>query len=265
MRRVHPNLGKKHSPGRIRRKRERLAELRAQGVKFRHPDPETHIEDRVCRLPSCGTVFQIKITKGFNPRVRAGHYCCQPHALEHTAILRRTVPRDYALLFDLYVVKGLSTVEIGLLFGAKHHGVLNALRDVGIPRRRAGLQRRSTCARENCKQPVLNLKHPTSGRVYGRLCETHYYQHRKAVEGACAERGRVRKGNVMVRVYDLVMAGLTTSDAIANRLDVPIQVVATTMGKLRRRGLVEAFGTTMIRNAKAMLWRAIEEEGRQAA
>jgi hypothetical protein len=182
MKRVSRNLGKKFSAGRKRRHREGIARAMAAGVRFGAPaDPETHIEEFVCQLPSCGKRFMQKITKGFNPRVRAGRYCCQPHATRHTAIRRRKVPAVHALLHDHYVVKNMSTVEIGAMFGATHHAALSALRRVGIERRRSGVSRNTICTRDGCDKPTLKLKHPQKGYMYGTLCETHYWEHRRAI------------------------------------------------------------------------------------
>src|ERR1043166_7373804 len=87
VKKASPLLGRKYSAGRLRRARETRDRLKLEGHKFGAPvDPATHIEARICQLPSCGKPFPLKVTKGFNPRVRAGRYCQQSHATQHTAI-----------------------------------------------------------------------------------------------------------------------------------------------------------------------------------
>jgi transposase len=254
MKRVGRNLGKKYSEGRKRRLQMQIARLHAQGRRFGvPPDPRTHVETRVCELPECGKEFQFKVFASTDPKT--GRYCCQRHAQRHSAILRRAVPGDYALLFDLYHTKGMSTVEIAKMFGAEHHAVIARMRDFGIARRKVGHSRKWICAREGCHAPVLKLKHPQNGSTYGTLCGPHYREHRKWLYTSRYERIKAKRGNIPDRVLKLVAEGCSTSNEIAKRLDLPIKVVSTTMGRLHRAGKVESFGHMMINRAKASLWR----------
>ena len=254
MKRVSRNLGKKYSEGRRRRLQMQIARLRAQGRRFGvPPDPRTHVETRTCHLPSCAREFQFKVYAA--TKRKAGRYCCQRHATLHTAILRRVIPDSYDLLFDLYHTKGMSTVEIAQMFSAEHHAVIACMKRLGIPRRKVGHSRKWICAKQGCDVPVFKLKHPQNGSIYGTLCEKHYWEHRKWLYTSRYERIKAKRGNIPDRVYELVAAGVTTSDEIAKRLGQPIKVVSCTMGRLHRAGKVEPFGHVMINRAKASLWR----------
>jgi transposase len=263
VKRVGRNLGKKYSAGRLRRFREIGKQRKAEGRPFgAPPDPRTHIEIRICELPSCRREFPFTVRAGTDPKT--GRYCRQNHALQHTAILRRKCPADYELLHDLYVVQGMSTEEIAGMFGTVHKSVIKRMEDVGIPRRRVGHSRKWICTREGCNDPVFKLTHPQNGSTYGTLCEAHYREHRKWLYTSRYERVKAARGNIPDRVLDLVATGFTTSNEIAKRLDLPIKVVSTTMGRLHRSGKVEAFGTVMIRRAKASLWRIVEQKAKAA-
>lgn len=183
MKKLSPQLGRKYSEPRKQRLRESIARLKAEGRRFGSPpDPRTRVEKRTCQLPSCGKEFEFRIrpkTDSFR-----GRYCCQKHAVKHLSIERIKVPADFDLLHDLYVVKNMTTPEIGKLFGVGHHAVRHRLIDVGIRPRKVGISRYTTCIEDGCNLPVHRIQHKTNGSWYGRRCYEHFKMHRKRV---CAE------------------------------------------------------------------------------
>jgi hypothetical protein len=159
----------------------------------------------------------------------------------------------------------MSTVEIAEMFDTQHKAVTDRMIEVGLPRRKVGHSRVSTCKKSGCNKSVFKLKHPQNGSIYGTLCEQHYWEHRKWLYVSRYQRIKESRGNIPERVYELIAAGFSTSDEIAKRLDLPIKVVSTTIGRMHRVGKVEAYGTVMIRRAKASLWRAAESLAKGAA
>jgi hypothetical protein len=265
VKKVSRGLGKKFSAGRLRRFRDSAARARAEGRPFGcPPDPETRVEIRICKLPSCGKSFPFIVRKGV--MASRGLYHKHSCALRHTAMRRRKVPADYDLLYELYVVRNMSTVEIAEMFSTQHKAVTDRMVEVGLPRRKVGHSRNVVCDHEGCGKPVFKLKHPQNGSMYGTKCETHYWEHRKWLRVSYYNRIKEARGNIPERVYALIVSGLTTSDEIAKRLNLPIKVVSTTIGRLHRSGRVESFGTVVIRRAKASLWRvSFESQSREAA
>lgn len=62
MKTVSRTLGRKYSENRLKRFRETIKRLKAEGHKFGvPPDPRTRFETRVCELPSCGAKFIFRI------------------------------------------------------------------------------------------------------------------------------------------------------------------------------------------------------------
>lgn len=180
MKKVSPLLGRKRTEGQKQRAREGIARRQAKGLPFGSlPDPRTRIETRICKLPSCGREFQFRIRPKTEPS--RGRYCTQKHAVQHVAILRCKVPADYELLFDLYVTKNMTTVEIGKMFGTNHGAVRHRLRDVGIMRRKVGISRHKICTVEGCNEPCFKLRHPLNGSLYGTLCKEHRRLHRNKI------------------------------------------------------------------------------------
>lgn len=257
---VSPLLGRKFSAGRLRRHRETIARLKQEGRKFGAPlDPETRFEERVCELPSCRKRFPFKITKGFNPKVNAGRYCCQPHALQHTAIIRRKCPANYELLYDLYVSQNMSTEEIAEMFGTQHHSVCKRLAQVGIPRRKIGHSRHTVCSEVGCDVPVLKLKHPQNGSMYGTKCFEHYWAHRKFLYTSRYERIKKAKGDIPTQILRAMASGLNTSQDIAKRIGVTTKAVSASMRYLKERGAVVDYGTVTVNHSPQKLWRLAKQ------
>lgn len=84
-------------------------------------------------------------------------------------------------LRHLYEVERLGVVAIGARFGVTFTSVRRALKKAGIPRRRAGMERRATCCEEGCDLPVFSVRHATNGYLYGRRCRLHWIVFRMAV------------------------------------------------------------------------------------
>jgi hypothetical protein len=189
MKRVSRNLGKKFSAGRLRRFREAIAAARAEGRPFGAPiDPRTRFETRICQLPSCGKEFVFRV----RPKTEAdrGRYCCQRHAIKHVSIQRIQIPADFDLLYDLYVVKNMTTTEIGKMFSTGHGAVRHRLLDVGIKPRKVGISRYTICVEDGCDKPVYRIQHKTNGSWYGKRCREHWKGHRKKICADYAKRNR---------------------------------------------------------------------------
>lgn len=190
MKTVSRQLGKKYSEGRRKRFRENIERLKAEGHKFGLSlDPRTKFETRICELPSCGKEFTFKITPKTDP-IKRGHYCCQKHAIQHVSVQRMQVPADFDLLYDLYVVKNMTTPEIGTMFGVGHQAVRHRLLDVGIKARKVGISRYTICVETGCDKPIYRIKHKTNGSWYGKRCFEHFTAHRKRVCADYAKRNR---------------------------------------------------------------------------
>lgn len=264
MRKASQQLGRKWSEPRKQRHRDNMARLKAEGRKFGAPcDPRTRIEKRICQLPTCGIEFPFRVRPKTPPD--AGRYCKQRHATQHVAILRMKVPDDYDLLYDLYVVKDMTTPEIAEIFHTQHHAVLSRLRYLGIERRKVGASRHFVCTIEGCNKPVFKIKHPQNGSMYGTKCEAHYWEHRKQLYVNSYERKKAARGNIPEKVYREMSNGATTSQEVARRLTLPIKVVSTTMGHLHRRGEVEPVGSVMVNRASQILWRVVESKAEAVA
>lgn len=187
MRKVSRQLGRKWSEPRKKRHRENMARLKAQGVKFgADPDPRTRFEDRVCQYPPCGATFPFRIRPKTDP-VKQGHYCKQNHAIKHVSWMRRKIPADFDLLYDLYITENMTTTEIGKLFDVHHGAVRRRLRDVGILPRKVGISRYTICVEKGCDKPIHRIQHKTNGSWYGKRCFEHWKAHRKRV---CADYGK---------------------------------------------------------------------------
>jgi hypothetical protein len=259
-------LGKKFSKGRTRRHREAIAAAIAGGRKFGSPrHPLTHVETRICQLPTCGIEFPFLVRPKTDPN--AGRYCCQKHAVQHVAILRMKVPDDYDLLFDLYVTKRMSTPEIGAMFDTTHGAVRHRLKYLGILTRKVGHSRHVVCNMKGCSDPVFKIKHPQNGSMYGTKCEKHYWEHRHWLARQSTLRKQQKRGNIPDAVCRVLATGVNSSEEIAKLLGVTTKVVSTTIGHLRRNGRVEPCGT--IRSTKdrmtRLLWRLAEERTEMAA
>jgi DNA-binding CsgD family transcriptional regulator len=152
----------------------------------------------------------------------------------------------------------MSTAEIAEMFGTTHHSVLSRLKTLGISRRKGGVSRNVNCDEPGCIEPVLKLKHPQRGYMYGTKCAEHYHAHRKSLYASRYERIKIAKGNITRRILLQLKAGFTTSREIAQRLNVTVQVVATSMGRLKQRGEVEAYGSVMVDRVEQKLWRLVE-------
>jgi hypothetical protein len=191
MKKASRQLGRKHSEPRKARYRESLRRRIAEGLVFGHPkDPRTHTEMRVCQLPTCGKEFQFEV----RPKTEStrGRYCCQKHAVKHVSILRMKVPADFDLLYDLYVVKNLTTTEIAAMFDTTHCSVRHRLLDVGILARKVGISRYTICIEEGCDKPIYRILHKTNGSWYGKRCFEHHKQHRHRVSTSWTSRNRPR-------------------------------------------------------------------------
>lgn len=159
-----------------------------------HPDPRTRYEDRVCQYPPCGKTFRFRIRPKTDP-VKRGHYCEQAHAIKHVSWQRRKVPADHDLLYDLYVVKNMTTTEIGKMFDVNHHAVRHRLLDVGLRPRKVGISRYTICIEEGCGKPIHRILHKTNGSWYGRRCFDHWVAHRKKV---CLKWNKGNKARINV-------------------------------------------------------------------
>lgn len=180
MGKVSRHLGRKHSEGQKQRAREGIARRRAKGLPIGSPpDPRTRIETRVCQLPSCGREFPFRIRPKTEPS--RGRYCIQKHAAQHVQLLRRKVPGDYDLLFDLYVTRNMTTTEIAEIYHSIPGAVRRRLLDVGILRRKVGISRHKICTEEGCDEPCYKLRHPVNGSLYGTKCKEHRRLHRNQV------------------------------------------------------------------------------------
>lgn len=266
MKKVSKALGKKWSEGRKKRQRKAIAAAIAGGQKFGSPrNPLTHVETRICQLPTCGIEFPFLVRPKTDPG--AGRYCCQKHAVKHVSILRMKVPDDYDLLFDLYVTKRMSTPEIGAMFDTTHGAVRHRLKYLGIPTRKVGHSRHVICKVKGCDEPVFKLKHPQNGSMYGTRCEKHYWEHRKFLRVSWYSRKQRERGNIPDAVCRVLASGVNSSEEVARVLGVTTKVVSTTIGHLRRNGRVEPCGT--IRSTKdrmtRLLWRLVEERTEIAA
>lgn len=181
MRKISRQLGRKWSEPRRQRQRDNLARLRAQGRRTgSFPDPRTRIEERVCQYPPCGKPFSFRIRPKTDAE-KQGRYCKQKCAIKHVSWQRMKVPADFDLLHDLYVVKNMTTVEIGKMFGAGHHAARHRLLDVGILPRKVGISRYKICAEEGCDKDIYRIQHKTNGSWYGKRCYDHWKMHRKRV------------------------------------------------------------------------------------
>ncbi|HEX2879873.1 MAG TPA: hypothetical protein VHO25_10115 [Polyangiaceae bacterium] len=199
MKKVSPQLGKKYSESRKQRLRESMARLKAEGRTFGSPpDPRTRIEKRICQLPSCGKEFDFRIRPKTEPQ--RGRYCTQKHAVKHLSIERVKVPADFDLLHDLYVVKNMTTPEIGELFGVGHQAVRRRLIDVGIRPRKVGISRYTSCTEDACDKPIYRIQHRTNGSWYGKRCYEHWVAYRKRVMSDYAKRNRPKINAYQQRV-----------------------------------------------------------------
>jgi hypothetical protein len=142
---VSPLLGRKFSPGRLKRHREACARRKAEGFyetpSYKRFDPRTKVLTLVCATPSCDKQFTFTRSPRFlgdTPR-----YCSHICQLRHNHILRTKVPQDYETLYDLYWTKNMSTVEIGEMFGSDNSTVREAMVRAGVPRRKSGPRRKA--------------------------------------------------------------------------------------------------------------------------
>lgn len=86
------------------------------------------------------------------------------------------VPRDRALLFDLYWTQNKTLPEIGAMFDVTHKSIERVMRDLGIPRRKVGQSRHIDCI--ECGKPIVKIHHATNGSYYGKRCREHQRAHR---------------------------------------------------------------------------------------
>jgi hypothetical protein len=189
VKKVSRQLGKKYSDPRKQRLRDSIARLKAEGRVFGSPpDPRTRVEKRICELPSCRKEFNFRV----RPKTEAsrGRYCWQKHAVKHLSIERIKILADFDLLHDLYVVKKMTTPEIGRLFGVGHQAVRHRLIDVGIRPRKVGISRYTVCIEVGCHLPVYRVQHKTNGSWYGKRCFEHWRAHRKRVCADYAKNNR---------------------------------------------------------------------------
>lgn len=137
-----PLLGRKWSAGRLKRHREVVARMKAEGhykaVAVKQRDPRTEIVTLTCANPPCGKTFKFAYAPRFSrKKLRYHSHLCQ---VRHQHELRRKCPADYETLYDLYVTKRMTTVAIAEMFGVTSSAVRIALILVGIPRRKGGFQ-----------------------------------------------------------------------------------------------------------------------------
>lgn len=98
------------------------------------------------------------------------------------AIAQSPLPYDFDLLYGLYWNKGLSTNQIGKMYGLKKGSapVWLRLKALGIPTRRKGTRATATtCIIDECGAPVHRIKHATNGSWYGVRCLEHWVAHRQ--------------------------------------------------------------------------------------
>jgi hypothetical protein len=151
-----------------------MKKLAAEGRCGAKLHPSTVFEDRKCEF--CGKPFRFR--KRPKTKESHGRFCKQVCAVRFTARRRLKVPADRELLYDLYVVQKMTTVEIAVMFGTEHGAVRHRLRDVGIEPRKPGLSRYTICIEDGCSAPVYKIKHKTNGSMYGRRCLEHWKSHR---------------------------------------------------------------------------------------
>jgi hypothetical protein len=167
------------------------------------------------------------------------------------------VPDDFNLLFDLYITKNMTTIEIGKMFDTTHGAVRHRLKYLGIVARKVGASRHWVCTEDGCNEPVLKIKHPTNGALYGTKCEAHYWAHRKKLYTDKYTEEKQRRGNIPDKVRNELIAGATTSQEIAKRLGLAVKMVSTTMGHLHRRGEVTKAGMIRVNRAEQTVWQPV--------
>jgi len=125
---------------------------------------------------ACGKWFRFKAYPDKPLRVVCGSACFRYLGREK----RRKIPEDFNLLYDLYWNKNMSTPEIAQHFGGTgHKNVREKMVRLGIPRRKPGHSRVTTCIVDECFDSAYKLIHTNNGSLYGRRCLIHWMAHRK--------------------------------------------------------------------------------------
>lgn len=123
----------------------------------------------------CSKTFAYKFYKKTGRR----KYCGLPCHIAHEREKRRKVPHDFALLYELYWARNMTTTEIGARFNTDHSTVKHRMIQLGIPRRKRGHSRLTTCIVSGCSEPIYRIIHANNGSPYGRRCLMHWVAHRK--------------------------------------------------------------------------------------
>lgn len=113
----------------------------------------------------------------------------------------RIIPRDEALLRDLYWTQRKTSLEIAAMFNVTHKSVLRVFRQLGIPRRGVGKSRHDRCI--ECGKPVFKVRHAGNGALYGKRCKQHWNEHRAklAKQEGQTTKGQARKRRLHARWY----------------------------------------------------------------
>ena len=141
---VSPLLGRKFSPGRLKRHREAVARRKAEGFyAYRTHDRRTKKLVVECSYPRCGNQFEFV----FSPRYSLDRrcYCSHDCQVRHNHMLRTRVP-DAKTLREMYVDSDMSAIEIAKLFNVSGGAIREALMRAGIPRRKPGARPKKAMA-----------------------------------------------------------------------------------------------------------------------
>jgi len=136
------------------------------------------------RCPQCHAEF-IQPHRRTRYRFCSRRCACRANNRAHYA-----VPRDRAMLEDLYLRRRLSLLAIGKRFGTYAATALRALRAVGIPARRPGRISTMTCIESGCHLPACK-KENDRGYYGGRRCRGHALARHAAQHRQYRREGRM--------------------------------------------------------------------------
>jgi len=210
----------------------------ARGLRFGR-SPTSIILAAICE--TCGKDF-LWTTGGAREGAKSqttGRFCSHPCLVKWLHKHRQILP-DIEVIKKMYWEDGMSLWEIARKCGAKtHKAVEHAMKKAGIRRRPRRNTGKHVCVVEGCKNPTFKIVHSNNKSPYGRRCEKHWVEHRKALQ---LDYQRRKHNSPMCEIAQAMVEGCSTSHEIAAVLNEPVRRISCTMGHMKGIGMVRIAG-----------------------